>query len=97
VEFPDVEELLGPLVGQECCVPGPVGEAGVCGAVCGDCCPVCTVRTGSPACGRAEFVVPTPERGSVGAGTGIASSVGAGGFAGVTVEGAAGWPEVAGG
>lgn len=54
--------LLGPLVGQEC---GLLGDAGV----------LWTVRTGSPACGRAEFVV--PGRGSVGAGTGTVSSVGA--------------------
>jgi hypothetical protein len=41
------------------------------------------VRTPSPAGGRAEFVVPA--RGSVGAGTGMVSSVGVG-------EGAACWP-----
>ena len=29
-------EVLGPWVGQECWVPGAVGEAGVCGADCGD-------------------------------------------------------------
>lgn len=56
--------LLGPLVGQECWVDG---EAGVCGEF-----PDWTVRTPSPACGRAEFVVPV--RGSVGAGTGTVSS-----------------------
>jgi hypothetical protein len=79
---PGVEPaVLGPLVGQECWVPGAVGEAGVCGADCGDDCPGCTVRTGSPACGRAELVVPAPGRPSVGAGTGTVSSVGTGGFA----------------
>ena len=41
-------EVLGPWVGQACWVPGAVGEAGVCGADCGDCCPDWTVRTGSP-------------------------------------------------
>jgi hypothetical protein len=48
----------------------------VCGVGCADCCPDCTVRTPSPAGGRAEFVVPAPVRGSVGAGTGTVSSAG---------------------
>ena len=77
----ELGDVLGPLVGQECWVVGAVGEAGVCGAWCGDCWPDCTVRTGSPGCGRAEFVVPTPGRPSFWVGTGTVSSVGAGGFA----------------
>ena len=51
---PPAGELLGPLVGHEC---GEVGVAGVCGAGCDG-----TVRTGSPACGRAELVVPKRAR-----------------------------------
>ena len=80
-------EELGPFVGQECWVDG---EAGVCGAGCADCWPVWTVRTGSPACGRAEFVVPTPGRGSVGAGTGTVSSMGV--DEGAAWDGADCWP-----
>jgi hypothetical protein len=77
---PPFEPELGPWVGQECWVAGAVGEAGVCGAGCADCWPDWTVRTGSPACGRAELVVPAPGRPSVDAGTGTVSSVGIGGF-----------------
>jgi hypothetical protein len=73
---PEAGELLGPLTGQEC---GDVDVAGVCGAGGADCEPGCTVRTGSPACGRAELVVPPPGRPSVGAGTGAVSSVAEGG------------------
>ena len=66
--------LLGPWVGHE----RVVGAAGMCGA--DDCSDGwCAVRTGSPACGRAEFVVPTPGRCSSGFGTGAVSSDPAGG------------------
>jgi len=69
--------LLGPWVGHE-----RVGGVGACGA-CGCSDDWCAVRTGSPVCGRAEFVVPTPGRFSSGVGTGAVSSVPAGGCAGV--------------
>ena len=65
-------ELLGPVVGQECWVGG--GEAGVGG--CGLADGWCAVRTGSPACGRAEWVVPVPARPWSVFGTGTVSSVG---------------------
>jgi len=64
-----LRELLGPCVGQDC-----VGRRGgrrrrlVTGW--------CAVRTGSPACGRAEWVVPEPGRPWSVFGTGTVSSVG---------------------
>ncbi len=54
-------EVLGPWVGQECWVPGAVGEAGVCGADCGTAAPTGPCGPGRRAEGGPSWSCPRPD------------------------------------